>query len=119
MQKRRFECTLPGHNKFWEVETTASSDAVVRYGRRGTPGSVQVKTFADRWAAESYASKMIREKINKGYEEVAAGAGSNSRAADVVRRTNQAAAEVEAAAIPVPITSAEPQRHRRRVQATQ
>jgi superfamily I DNA and/or RNA helicase/predicted DNA-binding WGR domain protein len=53
-------------NKFWEAATD-DEKLVVRYGRVGGKGQLQVKTFADRNAAEKERQKLIREKENKGY----------------------------------------------------
>lgn len=78
MQVRRFEFREGTSDKFWEVET-AGVYAVIRYGRRGTDGSTQPKTFRNAAAADAYASKMIGEKTAKGYREVPAGNGSHRK----------------------------------------
>ncbi len=53
-------------DKFWE---TAIDDVklIVRYGRTGTKGQVQVKTYNDREKAEKEKEKLIKEKRAKGY----------------------------------------------------
>jgi predicted DNA-binding WGR domain protein len=69
--KRCFEFRdPPRHSKFWTIEV-AGSTAFVTYGRIGTAGAVQVKPFPSRIQVEDFANKMIREKIKKGYHEVA------------------------------------------------
>jgi predicted DNA-binding WGR domain protein len=53
-------------SKFWE---TASEGVklIVRFGRIGTKGQVQIKTFADEAQVNREKEKMIREKTGKGY----------------------------------------------------
>lgn len=93
MQTRRFEFREGTSDKFWEVET-AGMYAVIRYGRRGTDGSTQPKTFRNERAADAYAAKMIDEKLGKGYREVPAGNGSHRKvtAAQLAGQTPAAAA---------------------------
>jgi DNA ligase-1 len=66
---RRFEYVGGGSDKFWAVEVDGAS-VVVRFGRNGTSGQMQVKDFADAAAAQKQADKLIREKTGKGYVEV-------------------------------------------------
>jgi predicted DNA-binding WGR domain protein len=54
-------------NKFWEA-ATEESKLVVRFGRIGTKGQVQVKTFSSTEQALKEKEKMIREKSSKGYQ---------------------------------------------------
>jgi predicted DNA-binding WGR domain protein len=42
----------------------------VRYGRIGSEGQSNVKTFPDEAAAARHADKLIAEKTGKGYLEV-------------------------------------------------
>lgn len=53
-------------NKFWETAIDGNK-LIVRFGRTGTKGQVQLKTFADEAAAKKEKEKMVREKMNKGY----------------------------------------------------
>ncbi|MEO6254784.1 MAG: AAA domain-containing protein [Ferruginibacter sp.] len=53
-------------NKFWEVGTQENK-LIVRFGRLGTKGQVQVKTFADEEKTIIEKEKMMKEKIGKGY----------------------------------------------------
>ena len=70
---QRFEFKDGKSSKFWEVEV--EGDAVTfRYGKIGTDGRVETKTFASAAKAEAEADKKIREKTKKGYVEVAAAA---------------------------------------------
>ncbi len=54
-------------NKFWEAGVQENK-LIVRYGRVGTRGQVQVKTFEDAEKAIKEKNKMIREKTGKGYK---------------------------------------------------
>ncbi len=66
---RRFEFSDDKSNKFWEV-TVEGSDVIVHFGRIGTQGQTQTKTFADAAAATKQAEKLVAEKVGKGYREV-------------------------------------------------
>lgn len=63
---KRFAFADETSNKFWEA---AVDDArlIIRFGRIGTKGQVQVKTYKDAEQAEREREKMIREKTGKGY----------------------------------------------------
>ena len=66
--KRYFELVDGTANKFWEISVDGPS-VTVRYGRIGTSGQTQTKTFGDPAAAASHAEKLIGEKTEKGYVE--------------------------------------------------
>src|SRR5262249_5005166 len=53
-------------HKFWNIEVSGTSFTVT-YGKVGTAGQTQTKTFATADKAE--ADKLIREKLKKGYVE--------------------------------------------------
>ena len=55
--------------KFWQIEVDGSC-YVVQYGKIGTAGREQTKTFADTEAARTAADRKIAEKKKKGYVEV-------------------------------------------------
>jgi predicted DNA-binding WGR domain protein len=55
-------------NKFWSIEVTGSSFTVT-FGRVGTAGQTQEKSFADETTCWKEADKLIAEKIKKGYME--------------------------------------------------
>jgi DNA ligase-1 len=67
--KRRFVFIGGGSDKFWEV-AVHGPEVVVRYGRNGTNGQNETKTFGDADAAAKHAEKKIAEKVRKGYVEV-------------------------------------------------
>jgi DNA ligase-1 len=65
---RRFEFVEGTSRKFWEVETHGH-EVVVRFGRIGSAGQTNTKTFADGGAAATHAAKLVGEKVKKGYVE--------------------------------------------------
>ena len=65
---RRFESIGGNSAKFYEV-TVTGSDVTVRYGRLGTSGQTQTKSFADADKAQKHADAQITQKIGKGYRE--------------------------------------------------
>lgn len=65
---RHFECTEDGASKFWEISVSAA-DLTIRFGRLGTNGQSQTKTFANAEAARREQEKLIRSKLAKGYVE--------------------------------------------------
>lgn len=56
-------------NKFWET-AVQDNKLIVRFGRTGTKGQVQVKSFDTPEKALKEKEKMIREKTGKGYKAV-------------------------------------------------
>jgi predicted DNA-binding WGR domain protein len=69
MSKRRFEFIAGQSYKFWEV-TVSDCQVTVTFGRIGTDGQSQVKSFHDTDEATRYATKQIAAKTKKGYAEV-------------------------------------------------
>lgn len=55
--------------KFWTVETVGVH-YLATFGRIGTKGQTQTKTFHSEYAAREKANEMIDEKIGKGYLRV-------------------------------------------------
>ncbi len=55
-------------DKFWEIKL-AGTEVQVRYGRTGTNGQTNVKSFDTPAKALAHAEKLIEEKVGKGYEE--------------------------------------------------
>jgi DNA ligase-1 len=66
---RRFEFVGGGSDKFWAVAVNGT-EVVVHYGRNGTAGQTNTKSFGDATAAQKHADKLIQEKTGKGYVEV-------------------------------------------------
>ena len=65
---RHFEFVSGSSNKFWEISLSGNS-FTVRFGRIGTAGQSQTKTFADELKAKREAENLIAEKVKKGYTE--------------------------------------------------
>ncbi len=55
-------------HKFWAVEQQGN-ELHISWGKVGTNGQSQVKSFADAAAAEKAEQRLIAEKVKKGYEE--------------------------------------------------
>ena len=66
---RRFEFVEGSSDKFYEVSTN-DNQVVIRFGRNGTNGQTETKTFSDATAASKHAQRKIEEKVRKGYVEV-------------------------------------------------
>ncbi len=56
-----------GSYKFWE-SATVESKMIIRFGKIGTKGQVNIKTFASPEIAEKEREKIMKEKLNKGYK---------------------------------------------------
>ena len=65
---RYFEFIGGSSRKFWEI-SVAGKSFTVRFGRIGTAGQSQTKTFADEAKAQREAEHLIAEKLRKGYVE--------------------------------------------------
>jgi predicted DNA-binding WGR domain protein len=65
---RHFEFVSGASQKFWEISLSGSA-FTVRFGRMGTAGQSQTKSFADDEKAKREAEKLIAEKMKKGYQE--------------------------------------------------
>jgi DNA ligase-1 len=65
---RRFEFVEGSSSKFWEIQV-AGPEVTVRFGRMGTKGQTQTKSFGDSAAANAHADKLVAEKTGKGYVE--------------------------------------------------
>jgi predicted DNA-binding WGR domain protein len=66
---RLFEFVSGPSRKFWEISITGHS-FTVRFGRLGTAGQSQTKSFNDDACASREAESLIAQKLNKGYVEV-------------------------------------------------
>jgi predicted DNA-binding WGR domain protein len=65
---RHFEFIGGASKKFWEI-SLAGNSFTVRFGRVGTAGQSQTKTFTDHAKAKHEAEILIAEKVKKGYAE--------------------------------------------------
>lgn len=68
---RRFEFVEGTSSKFWEIEQSGTQ-LTVRFGRIGSNGQTQLKSFGSDEAAKKEHDKLVAEKTKKGYSEVAA-----------------------------------------------
>ena len=68
---RRFEFVAGTSSKFWEVNHHGTQ-VTVRYGRIGTEGQTQTKSFDSAGTAGRHAQQQIDSKVRKGYAECAA-----------------------------------------------
>lgn len=67
-RRRYLEFVGGASRKFWEL-TVEGSTLTVRFGRIGTAGQTQQKRFADAAKASAAASRLLREKLAKGYQD--------------------------------------------------
>ena len=68
-ETRTFEFRDEHSHKFWTI-TLEGSSHTVRFGRIGTEGQEQKKTFPSADAARKSYDKLIAEKLKKGYTEM-------------------------------------------------
>ena len=67
-QFQRLEYLDDKSSKFWEIRVSGS-DTEVRYGKIGTTGQAQTKSYDSPEAAQKSADKLIAEKIKGGYHQ--------------------------------------------------
>lgn len=98
---RRFEFSDGSSNKFWQIEQV---DTLMRvtFGRIGTNGQTQEKTFATATAAAAEVAKLIREKTKKGYAEVGGGAAAPAPTKPAPAKPAKSSAAPAAAPTPTP-----------------
>lgn len=77
---RRFELSDGKSNKFWEIDLDGTSFSVT-FGKIGTSGQTQTKTFDNASKAQTEYDKLVKEKTKKGYTEVGAGDAPPKKAA--------------------------------------
>jgi len=65
---RTFQYSDAKSHKFWNIDLSGTSFTVT-YGRVGSSGQTQTKTFASAEKAQAEADKLVREKVKKGYIE--------------------------------------------------
>jgi uncharacterized protein (TIGR02996 family) len=65
---RTFEFDDGKSHKFWNIELTGTSFTVT-YGKVGTQGQTQTKSFPDVTRARKEHDKLVAEKLKKGYSE--------------------------------------------------
>jgi len=70
-EERIFQCTTDGAHKFWRVRVQENVQTVW-FGRIGTAGQIQTKTFDDPATARATTERLIAQKLAKGYVAVTA-----------------------------------------------
>jgi uncharacterized protein (TIGR02996 family) len=65
---RTFEFVEGASSKFWNI-TLSGKSFTVQWGRIGTAGQSQEKTFPDEAKAQKEHDKLVAEKLKKGYTE--------------------------------------------------
>jgi predicted DNA-binding WGR domain protein len=96
---RRFEFVEGSSQKFWEIELQGT-EFTVRWGRIGTSGQTQQKSFANTAKAQAEHDKLVAEKQKKGYSEV--GGGDEVQPAAPAPAPVRKKAAAKAAAAPEP-----------------
>ncbi|ULH27800.1 WGR domain-containing protein [Leptospira weilii] len=76
-------------DKFWNIEVSGKSFTVT-YGKTGTAGQTQTKTFGSEGECLKEAEKLLQEKLKKGYAEVDNFAKTKSASTDKKNREPQA-----------------------------
>ncbi|MFH6994439.1 DUF6493 family protein [Flavobacterium sp. FlaQc-48] len=66
--KKHLKYINENSDKFWQIEVTGS-EFTVTYGKNGTSGTSQTKSFATDDECLKVAEKLLAEKIKKGYSE--------------------------------------------------
>jgi predicted DNA-binding WGR domain protein len=94
---RRFELVEGSSSKFWEI-TLSGASFTVRFGRIGTNGQTQEKSFASAEKAKSEHDTLVTEKTKKGYKEI--GSAAPTVAAHVAKPASAASAAGSAGSAP-------------------
>lgn len=79
MSTREFHYQDDTSSKFWRI-TLLKDSYTVQFGRIGTEGQIQTKTFSDEQSAQAASDKQIAEKLKKGYREVTVASGDHQSA---------------------------------------
>jgi predicted DNA-binding WGR domain protein len=69
MDSRKLVFKDGSSDKFWNIDLDGSSHTV-NFGRTGTMGQTQTKSFDDDDAARKSYDKLIAEKVKKGYTDI-------------------------------------------------
>lgn len=57
-------------NKFWSYELNNDHSVTFRWGRMGTGGRTERKSFESDLEASNFANQKLQEKFRKGYKEI-------------------------------------------------
>jgi len=99
MERTYLEYSDPNgsEHKFYEV-TLSGADLTIRYGRIGTDGQTQAKSFPTPDKARAEADKKLKEKRRKGYEDATPGMRQKRT---VIRRAVQESPATSASRAPI------------------
>ena len=89
---RKFVFTDAKSNKFWHVDLQGTSFTVT-FGRVGTAGQTQQKSFPTADAALKAYDKVVAEKLGKGYTETTGGTAPAAAATPLAKSLEQALVE--------------------------
>lgn len=64
------------NNKFWNIEERPDNSCSIQWGRVGSTGQTQIKSFASPLQASSFFDSKCREKESKGYQRLKVLSGS-------------------------------------------
>jgi predicted DNA-binding WGR domain protein len=107
MARREFQLIDGSSKKFWAVEVDGTTQKV-HYGRIGTTGQAQEKTFPTEAEATKETDKLIAEKVKKVYTEVSAGGATAPAPAPKPKKATPPEPEPEEAPAPPPATAPAP-----------
>lgn len=107
----RLEFSEGSSHKFWEV-AQAGKTLQMTWGRIGTAGQGQTKTFATPDAAQKELEKLVASKRQKGYAEVGRRAATASRSAQTETKAKTKTKTKTKIPAATPPPSAEPPRLR-------
>ncbi|HYO58609.1 WGR and DUF4132 domain-containing protein [Archangium sp.] len=102
---RRFELVEGSSKKFWEIDLQGAG-FTVRWGRIGTNGQSQQKSFASTEKAQAEYDKLITEKQKKGYSEVDGGTNTVVAARPATAPNPPPAPEVGEETVPASVPEA-------------
>ena len=69
MTTRMFQCKEATSNKFWSYETKGTT-VTCKWGRVGTDGQSKEFKFSSSYEVDTFVNDKVKEKKNKGYEEI-------------------------------------------------
>jgi uncharacterized protein (TIGR02996 family) len=87
---RTFTLREGASDKFWNIELQGRS-FTVHFGRQGTKGQTQTKSFPNAGAAQREHDKLIKQKLAKGYTETTPAAAPAAPASTPLRAALEAA----------------------------
>lgn len=81
-------------NKFWNIEVTGNS-FIVTYGKIGTVGQTQTKTYDNEDKCLKEAEKLLSEKLKKGYQGSGESESVNSSVSSKTKETESKKSKTE------------------------